>query len=59
MENITPKIDDALGAVLELFRDEVIKVLKGGNAISDREIKILIINKLREFGVVLSEDKNL
>ena len=59
MENLTPKIDDALGAVFELMRLKK----KHGRYDTDwgwkteQGLKLSIINKLLEYGVVLREEK--
>lgn len=70
MENLTPKIDDALGAVIELLL--LNKVSKGGyhrkkdglyqttwGKKTEQGLKLSIINKLREYGVVLNEDASI
>ena len=49
MENLTPKIDDALGAVIESLKIE-------GSADEIQTLKRAIIQTLREYGVVLSEE---
>ena len=53
MENFTPKIDDALGAVIYALTSE------SWFGKTEHDIKLSIINKLREYGVVLREDETL
>ena len=62
MENLTPKIDDALGAVMELLelkqkRNCYYETQYGKK--SEMGVKLSIISKLREYGIVLSEDASV
>ena len=64
MENLTPKIDDALDAVIEFLNLEKLKNKKPQEDMYVTEwgrktklgVKLSIIAKLREYGVVLHEE---